>query len=448
LKNHSGTCRTNMAKVGLRQSRERVSLQLAAARVRAAQDDPNYDEATIVAELGTELADLMRQMPRDKQHQLDVLTKKSLRDVRHHDGEAVQKFSDLPMKRERADALLRHIYRRSLYYRDKDEGEFFIEDVFGDALHKLDNSHNWGIYSLWGRLRDGRCRIRFRRVHLLDSLEQVKRPIWEAFADSVFQLIGNEIDGKQLSETAFVEEVQRLYRRWGKPPLSEKFNKAVMHRRTELRAVAYPEEAIGLEEMVGIFTSMLADPTDLLNSSPRPQPTTGDEMLEDDRIITKEGQRYLPIVLAASLAQTPRQTLLDWIKAGLELGGERIETYKSDTARKLFVREDSVQRIANRFVWWPSNEPAGRIRLGQTDDKSGFVSLSEASRILRVSKRTARLWLLEGKAPSGQPEQIAKCTATDHFYIRESEVLAIKPLVPRRGLRPGRRARSPIPTPT
>ncbi len=178
----------------------------------------------------------------------------------------------------------------------------------------------------------------------------------------------------------------------------------------------------------------------VLPDTRRPQKSSyGGKMVEDDRIITKKGVRYFPLSLAAQVAQAPRQTLLNWIKNKTKFEGRPLQSYNSPTAKKFYVSEESVQRMAKRFVKWPSNKPAGRVTIGETDDQTGFLGLPDAARILGVSPRTMWLWASQGKAPTHEPPDIIKCTTSDHFYIRESDVSALRTLVPRSGLPRGRR---------
>jgi len=172
----------------------------------------------------------------------------------------------------------------------------------------------------------------------------------------------------------------------------------------------------------------------------------GETMLEDDRIITKAGVRYFPLSLAAELAQVPRQTLLNWIRNETQFEGRTLTIYNSPSAGKLYLAEESLIRVANRFVRWPSNEPAGLVTIGETDDQSGYLSTSHAARVVGTSPRTMWLWASQGKAPTDHPLDVVRCTTSNHFYIRERDVLALKPAVPRSGLQRGRR-RQPTPQP-
>jgi len=174
--------------------------------------------------------------------------------------------------------------------------------------------------------------------------------------------------------------------------------------------------------------------------TPRHDATVGTTMAEDDRVITKGGARYYPVSLAAQVAQVPRQTLHNWIKNKTKFDGQSLQIYNSPTAGKFFLSEESVQRMSNRFVKWPSNQPAGRVTIGKTDDQTGFLGLPDAARIIGISPRTMWLWATQkGKAPMEKPPHVIKCTTSDHFYIRESDVFALKGLVPRSGLPRGPR---------
>ncbi len=184
---------------------------------------------------------------------------------------------------------------------------------------------------------------------------------------------------------------------------------------------------------------LVATPTSEDNRHPE-KPDDGAKMLEDDRIITKEGVRYFPLSLAAQQAQVPRQTLLNWIKSKKLFDGQPLQSYKSPTAGKFYVTEDSIRRMADRFVEWPSQKPAGRVTIGATADHTGFLGISDAAQIIGISPRTMWVWASQpGKAPTDKPLGVIKCTTSDQFYIRERDVSALRTFVPRSGLQRGRR---------
>jgi hypothetical protein len=194
----------------------------------------------------------------------------------------------------------------------------------------------------------------------------------------------------------------------------------------------------GKFSQTGDVKSVAPTPSPQHNRDPE-EAIRGAKMVEDDRIITKGGVHYVPLSLAAQLAQAPRQTVLHWIKNKTKFAGHALESYDSPTAAKFYVSEESIQRMANRFVKWPSTLPAGPVTIGKTENRNGFLGLPDAARILRVSPRTMWLWATQGKAPSQEPLEVIKCTTSDHFYIRERDVFALKELVPRSGLQRGRR---------
>ncbi len=166
--------------------------------------------------------------------------------------------------------------------------------------------------------------------------------------------------------------------------------------------------------------------------------TVGAALVQDKSIITRGGDRYLPLPLAAWTAQASESALRNWIDHRVKFGGRSLRTHISLT-KGVYVSEESVQRIASRFVNWPSNEPAGPVTLGETDDQSGFLAMSDAARIVGVSSRTMWLWASQGKAPTDKSLDVIKCTTSDHFYIREKDVFELNALVPRSGLQRGRR---------
>ena len=171
------------------------------------------------------------------------------------------------------------------------------------------------------------------------------------------------------------------------------------------------------------------------------------QMAPDDHIVVSKtlirgGVRYLPLSEAASLAQAHRTTLLRWIKEETRFEGRPLQSYYFAPSDAYFISEQSIQRLANRFVKWRSGKPAGPagpVTIGETGDKSGFIGMSEAADIAGVSRRTMWLWVSREKAPTDKPLDVIKCTASDYFYIREKDAYNLKALVPRAGLHRGRR---------
>src|SRR6185437_12299758 len=111
-------------------------------------------------------------------------------------------------------------------------------------------------------------------------------------------------------------------------------------------------------------------------------------MLEDGKSFIQDGVRYFPLSSAAPLAQAPRSTLLHWIKKGAKFDGQPLQTFYFAPANRYYISEDSIHRAANRFVKWPSQEPAGPVTLGETRDQSGYIGIGEAARTLGVDHRT------------------------------------------------------------
>jgi len=82
------------------------------------------------------------------------------------------------------------------------------------------------------------------------------------------------------------------------------------------------------------------------NVRPFPKPPTDEPCMadEDDRIITRQGIRYLPVSLAAERAQAPRTTLHSWLRTKKEFAGRPLDVYNSPTAHKVFLSEESVEK--------------------------------------------------------------------------------------------------------
>lgn len=181
------------------------------------------------------------------------------------------------------------------------------------------------------------------------------------------------------------------------------------------------------------------------NRQPTP-PIYEPQMVQDENLtvkpdgtLVKDRVPYRPLSFAASQAKTHRTTLLHWIKNKTKVGGQPLRSYYFAPLDTYFISEESIQRAANRFIKWPFNEPAGPVTLGETDDRSGYIGLPNARKILGISNRTMYLWATQGKAPTDKPLDVIKDPISEHFYIREKDVYDLKKLIPKRGLHRGRR---------
>lgn len=172
-----------------------------------------------------------------------------------------------------------------------------------------------------------------------------------------------------------------------------------------------------------------------------PEPTNNErlQMLDKRKSFTHEGVRYFPLSAAAPVIQAPRSTLVHWINKQTKFDGRPLQIYYFAPANRYFISEESIVRAANRFIKWPSQEPAGKVTLGEQRDQSGFIGFTEAARILGVDHHTIWRWLIKGTAPTDEPLDVVKCPAADQYYIRQKDVKALKKFVPRAGLRSGRR---------
>jgi hypothetical protein len=173
------------------------------------------------------------------------------------------------------------------------------------------------------------------------------------------------------------------------------------------------------------------------------------QMAQDDGItfkqdgtLVKGGVPYRLLSAAASEVRTSPTTLARWIKNQTKFEGEPLQSFYFPPTHTYFVSEESIQRLANRFIKWRSQKPAGPagpVILGETKDRSGYLGMSEAAHIAGVSKRTMWLWCSHGTAPTDKPLDVIKCTASDYFYIREKDAYELKKLIPRSGLQRGHR---------
>lgn len=167
--------------------------------------------------------------------------------------------------------------------------------------------------------------------------------------------------------------------------------------------------------------------------------TSEGPMLDKAKSFTHDGVRYFPLSLAAPVVQAPASTLLDWIKKKTKFDGRPLQTYHFAPANQYLISAESIERAANRFVTVPAEEPARTVTLGETRDQSGYIGLTDAAEILGIGHHTIWRWATKGTAPTDEPLDVIKCPASDQLYIRQSDVTALKKLIPRGGLRAGRR---------
>ncbi len=254
--------------------------------------------------------------------------------------------------------------------------------------------------------------------------------------------------------------------RFDRDVLTIKFLKATAVRKDGVLTLSFPEtpdpakpsfrealRSLGarVPDPAGVpFSIDIVRPTSATIPQPEHEFTHETKMVEDDyalqlgrilaqKAITKAGKRYFPLSLAAPLAQAPETTLRDWITKKTKFAGRTIQTHTSPTAG-IYISEESVNRMANRFIKWPSQEPAGRVTIGETDDQSGYIGLTDAARMIGVERHTIWRWATKGTSPTENTLDIIKCPASEQFYISEKDVESLKSVVPRSGLRRGPRS--------
>ncbi|MBL8227340.1 MAG: hypothetical protein JNL98_02640 [Bryobacterales bacterium] len=145
--------------------------------------------------------------------------------------------------------------------------------------------------------------------------------------------------------------------------------------------------------------------------------------LKAKRIITVEGHRFYPVTLAAECAQVTEARMKLWVQRAVAFDGAKIKSYESPITRDLYIEEDSVNRLAKRFVKVPNGEHAADVVIGATDDQSGYIHVSEAARLVGIKQPAFWKWASRGEVPSLQKSlSIVKCPISDHMYVLEREV--------------------------
>jgi hypothetical protein len=166
----------------------------------------------------------------------------------------------------------------------------------------------------------------------------------------------------------------------------------------------------------------------------------GRTMLATKRIHRIHGIAYMPIPLAAWFAQVSESTVGRWVSDQVEFGGNTIQTYTS-VSGELYISEESVRRMAERFIMWPSKTAAHEVILGECHDGGGYLALPACAELLGVSRATLFLWAKQGETPWGQQLTVVKCPISDHFYIRETDLDKLRSVI-QAGLKRGRKPRA------
>jgi hypothetical protein len=210
------------------------------------------------------------------------------------------------------------------------------------------------------------------------------------------------------------------------------WNKLTAWTRFQPSTAPAPERAMGLPEQQNHERQMAQDENIII---------------KPDGTLVKGGIPHRAVSEAAPQARAHRTTILRWLRDKTKFEGRPLQSYYFAPAHTYFISEESIQRLANRFLKWPSGDSTGAVTLGETKDKNGFIGMSEAADIVGVSRRTMWLWVSQGKAPTSKPLDVIQCPASDHFYIREKDAYELKKLVPRSGLQRGRRPPQLVPQP-
>lgn len=166
--------------------------------------------------------------------------------------------------------------------------------------------------------------------------------------------------------------------------------------------------------------------------------------MQQESFLVQNGVQYMPLSDAARLAGVQRETLLSWMKNEVKFDGEPIDAVYFKPTGNHFVSMKSVERIANRFIRWPSKEPAGIVIIGETDDQTGYLPTSDAARIIRMADPTLRAWVRLNKTPLDKPLNVIKCTTSGYFYIHHKDVLRLAKHVKEHGVPRGPRRQKSI----
>lgn len=212
--------------------------------------------------------------------------------------------------------------------------------------------------------------------------------------------------------------------------------------RTDVEPAAVSSPIIERDNVEGPVKTIPIDFDLPVTSIIRPRKPKTDEspMLDEAKSFIHDGERYFPLSLAAPAIQAARTTLVQWINKKTKFDGRPLRTYYFAPANRHFISEESISRATNRFIKWPSEEPAGPVALGEKRNQSGYIGLPDAAKTLGVDHHTIWRWITKGTAPTDRPLDVIKDSASDQLYIRQKDVSALKKLIPRGGLHAGRRS--------
>lgn len=168
--------------------------------------------------------------------------------------------------------------------------------------------------------------------------------------------------------------------------------------------------------------------------------------MEKESFLIHNGIPYMPLPEAARYAGVQRETLLTWMKNKVEFGGEPLETLYFKPTGNHFISKASVERLANRFVKWPSGTPANGITLAPTQERTGYLAISDAATVIGVADVTLRKWVRESSGPLEKPLDAVRCTASGYFYVQHQDAIRLAEHIKDVGFQRRRRA-SPLPAP-
>jgi hypothetical protein len=158
-----------------------------------------------------------------------------------------------------------------------------------------------------------------------------------------------------------------------------------------------------------------------------------------DKGFTKGGRYYMPLSEAAPLALANRTTLFMWVSRRVKVGGKPLDVLDfPQFHQRYYISEESVRRLEQRFLRWPSRKPAGAVDVGSGPNGSGYTSLPRAAKVLNIPVRKLHRWGAGGNTPLNRPLDIIQCSISSNLYIRESEIAELKmaPSRPRQGRPP------------
>jgi hypothetical protein len=104
---------------------------------------------------------------------------------------------------------------------------------------------------------------------------------------------------------------------------------------------------------------------------------------------------FFPGVIAAERAHVTRETMAYWLEMGQTQTGWPLRSVQELETRRLFLAEDSLKELEERFDSVDTGRPVGAIKINKTwrdDGESYYVPIAAARKEVGVTQSTLFRW--------------------------------------------------------